>query len=528
MGKVRYWTEAEVKKMIELFDNGNGLNYREIGEVIGREKSTVRKKLVDMGIAKIKNKVTTEYYYNVGEIVNNELKIIEQTRVTNRKNNIRGYLVQSLMYPTAKQYVMSEYDLRSGQGDAYKSGNRTCEENSLYSNNNARPYLVDIEQAKQMRPYSDEKVLVKCDTDGCNITGNMRATNLSTRGFSCPLCSKSISYGNLAFGSYNKHFKLGFESEKILPKLPNRRVDFINFDNGMWIEVQGSQHTNKNSNWYEDAHAQDVEKRAFAKNNTQYNLIEIDMRISSWEYFKKQINKCEYLPSINDEDEKAILKLMENNKRYPIKKILELYKENPSGVQVADTLKISYKIVLDILRKSGVDIVGKRKDVSIEVVKEIVSLYTEKELSAESIGKIFNYSPSFVQKTLNDNGVTLRPRGTNQYDTLNIIESDVIEMYQKGIGTDVIANKYNCSIQTIYRVLNDNNIKIKGNGKKIRCLNTGVVYESLADASRQTGINADSIGNCISGRSKSAGKSADGTKLVWEFVTVEVVEAEVS
>lgn len=41
--------------------------------------------------------------------------------------------------------------------------------------------------------------------------------------------------------------------------------------------------------------------------------------------------------------------------------------------------------------------------------------------------------------------------------------------------------------------------------KKVMCVETGVIYESITDASRRTGANAASISNCIGGRRNSAG-----------------------
>ena len=41
--------------------------------------------------------------------------------------------------------------------------------------------------------------------------------------------------------------------------------------------------------------------------------------------------------------------------------------------------------------------------------------------------------------------------------------------------------------------------------KKVMCVETGVIYESITDASRCTGANAASISNCIGGRRNTAG-----------------------
>ena len=49
-------------------------------------------------------------------------------------------------------------------------------------------------------------------------------------------------------------------------------------------------------------------------------------------------------------------------------------------------------------------------------------------------------------------------------------------------------------------------------GKKVRCIETGIVYSSISEASRQTGINIGSISQCCNGKQKTAGG------FHWEFV----------
>lgn len=50
--------------------------------------------------------------------------------------------------------------------------------------------------------------------------------------------------------------------------------------------------------------------------------------------------------------------------------------------------------------------------------------------------------------------------------------------------------------------------KSKGNcraGKKVECVETGVIYKSMLEANRQTGINNASISHVLNGRAKTAG-----------------------
>lgn len=48
--------------------------------------------------------------------------------------------------------------------------------------------------------------------------------------------------------------------------------------------------------------------------------------------------------------------------------------------------------------------------------------------------------------------------------------------------------------------------------KRVRCIETGIIYESLSEASRQTGIAQSSISECCNGKRKTAGG------FHWEYI----------
>ena len=53
---------------------------------------------------------------------------------------------------------------------------------------------------------------------------------------------------------------------------------------------------------------------------------------------------------------------------------------------------------------------------------------------------------------------------------------------------------------------------IPKNGKKVRCIDTDIVYSSISEAARQLGISAGNISQCCNGKSKTCGGYH------WEFV----------
>lgn len=230
----------------------------------------------------------------------------------------------------------------------------------LWDVESVRGNIIDEQEAKETLYKNGNKLLFKCDSDDCENTKMMAVQDLTRRGYSCPTCSKGTSYGQLAFQSYQAHFKLGYESEKTLKTLDDRRVDFVKFDDNEnvlnFVEIQGVQHTNVNHIWYEDSHEQDIAKRKWAKENNIL-MIEIDMRISSWGYFKEQINKCEYLPSIKGGDETAILEIMELNKRYPTKEIIDAYlRARKSTVKIAKYYGYDSQTINNILTRNNVEL----------------------------------------------------------------------------------------------------------------------------------------------------------------------------
>lgn len=397
MGKLRKFEQWEVEKMVKMYESGE--SFAQISKKIGRHTSSVQNKLVKLGIHKesdIQSRkeftddeiATIERMYKKGNTMTEiGRKLGRDGTVVRRKLNSLG-VYKVIQSRTVKEFTDDEINimikLYNGGESLAKIGKvlgcerwiihnkltalgihkvKTREKENgkriyLYDVEHLRSHIVDVDEAKQLFSGSNKKILFKCDNDGCIHTKKMTPNHLSQQGFACNICSKNISYGQLAFQSYQTHFKLGYEVEVVLKTLDNRRVDFVKFnDKGNvinFVEIQGRQHTEPSHQWYEDAHAQDIAKRKWAK-ATNTLMIEIDMRISSWEYFKEQINKCKYLPNINKNDEIAILKLMENNKRYPIKEIIKMYEvDKLSTVKIAEKYNVGDETIGNILRKQNI------------------------------------------------------------------------------------------------------------------------------------------------------------------------------
>ena len=54
--------------------------------------------------------------------------------------------------------------------------------------------------------------------------------------------------------------------------------------------------------------------------------------------------------------------------------------------------------------------------------------------------------------------------------------------------------------------------------RKVRCITTGKIFDSIKEASQYYNIDETGISRCCKGRFKTSGKLSDGTKLSWEYI----------
>lgn len=339
-------------------------------------------------MSEVKKGKYKEYLYKVGQYVNVTLKIVEQIRIPKGKYTQKGYLVQSVVYPNAEPYEIDEYSLKRGRGCAYKAGKRVCEENSLWSVETIRPY-VNKDDALKVTTSSHAKIKTSCKN--CRVEKFIQTVSLVNKGMSCN-CTKGVSYGNLAFNCYQEHFNLGYSREQTLEELPNRRFDFVNFNTFQIVEVHGLQHYQEIKGVWKDSHKNAVEsdkaKRAFVNNpSNPYSLIELDMRVSSWEQFKQTIEQST-LPNITDESEKSILELMELSKCYDIPLIKKLYlKDRKTTYEIADMLQTSNVQIGNILRRNNIKVrnSSERKQKSVRCIETRI-VYKSGSIAGEQTG----------------------------------------------------------------------------------------------------------------------------------------------
>ena len=366
----------------------------------------------------------TAHAYQIGEVVNGELKILEQIRMPlGKKYTKKGYVVQSMVYPTSEPYKKCESTLKDGQGCAYKAGQRVCLENSLWSVESIRGNIIDIDEAKQVTPGIAKKILFQCEHEDCDNTKMMTPSNLLHQGFACNICSKSTSYPELWFMGYNKEKNAGFIPQQRFDDFKGHIFDNVNYESRIIVETHGIQHyEDRDGKAWKGAHkksvASDKRKRKYCKENN-WTLIELDCRYSEFEHIRNSVANDPLLDDVTDDDVKGMMEIIEKNKRYPTKKIIRLYTlDKLSTYKIADKLGLTREIVTRVLDKNNIKL---------------------------RIG---------------------------------------------GIQVGSIAH----------------------NRKRVRCIETGRMYESIHEVHEETGISESNISGCCKGKRKTAGG------YTWEYV----------
>lgn len=92
--------------------------------------------------------------------------------------------------------------------------------------------------------------------------------------------------------------------------------------------------------------------------------------------------------------------------------------------------------------------------------------------------------------------------------------------YKKEKNVVKTSEYYGLSKCVVRDILRKNNIKDTDCKRKVKCITTDKVFNSIAEAGRYYSINGSSISHCLKGRYEYAGKLND-IPLQWEYVNVK-------
>lgn len=392
--------------------------------------------------AMILNARTKEYKYDIGFISNN-LKILDQIRIKNKKYGEKGYVYQCLKCGYTNK--VSESNFIKHKCPICSSHKIQVGTNDMWTTNpELAKLLANPENGYKYTQYSSKKVDWKCPDCG-NIIKNKNISNINKRGLSCPICSDGISYPEKIMYNLLKQLSVNFEYQyspewckyQIKEKLKRGRYDFYIPSKQIIIEMDGALGHGNND----------------TKSLTKEDSKEID----------------------NIKDELARqhnIEVIRINCNYNNSNKFEYIKTNICQNKISSIINLSnlnWNIINANSQKSLIKKVCKYK-------------YDFPDATTFEIAKLFNINYQSVTKYLK----TGNKLGWCYYNTK-----------EESIKNGRKSGKLQC--------------------RKVICITTGNIYNSITEAENQT--NATNISLCClhSKKYHHTGKLSDGTPMIWMF-----------
>lgn len=290
---------------------GNSIKICVVGYV--DEYVTTRHNILFGYLGKAVGKISSEFRYKSGDIVNEHLLLI-----SSYMNKGKRYYTYTCLNDGYNGYI-SESDILRGRRCPVCYGRVTMR--GVNDIATVRPdvsnLLWNFEDAYIYGPGSNKRIDFRCHRCGSKINAHINI--VSYYGLSCKMCGDGISYPEKFIFNFLRQISIlhtensklqNFETHKIFDwsknishqnlKLSGNKIyDFyIPLDDEIIIEAHGIQHyeewalhTHKNSKTLEEERENDVLKMNLAMLNgiSQCNYIQLDCRFSNIEYIKNSI-----------------------------------------------------------------------------------------------------------------------------------------------------------------------------------------------------------------------------------------------
>ena len=258
----------------------------------GNILSVTKKGLLNKKTNACNSRCPNNYYYKVGEIVN-DLKIIELLQDRGKKYKVK-------CIKDDYEFVIAEYHLRNLKGCPVCC-NRVCIK-GVNDVATTHPHLVKYfanpEDSTKVTYGSSKKCLMRCPN--CGFEKWMVISELSRRGFSCKQCSDNISYPEKFVFNFIKQLNVDFKTQASCTYFNwlscNKKYDFYLINYNCIIETHGNQHYERGFNdiggrtrTLEEEQENDRFKRELALANGITHYIELDCRESKLDWIKNSI-----------------------------------------------------------------------------------------------------------------------------------------------------------------------------------------------------------------------------------------------
>lgn len=161
---------------------------------------------------------------------------------------------------------------------------------------------------------------------------------------------------------------------------------------------------------------------------------------------------------------------------------------------------------------------GKYIGVNSPIAKKVICITTQKTFDTITEGAKFYGIANSVHISNNCKG-KIKSCGKLEDDTklvwryyddyLNMSEIEIRQVIEEANNANKGKNSHWYGVS---RMKNSN-----PNAKKVICITTGVVFNTVLEGAEFYDCNRRHIGSCCTGKRKSCGKLSDGTKLVWMY-----------
>jgi len=314
--------------------------------------------------------------------------------------------------------------------------------------------LADPKDGYKYTQHSEKRVDWKCNCCG-NIIKNKKISDYCSKGLSCSKCSDGVSYPN----------KFGFTFFEQIKNLSNIK-DF---------------ETEKTFNWL----------MYKFKRKLRNGFLDFYFELNSKEY------GIEMDGGFHTKDNKMTGRTKEESKFIDDEKD-RLCKEYDIKIIRIDCDKSELQYIKNSIMNS-----------------ELPTLLNFKEKDIDWL-KCHEFACSSLVKVICDHwdsGI----KNINEIIKLTKLSRDTIRKYLKQ-GSILNWCDYNAENERIKNLKNMLIKSIKSISKKVLCIETGVIYNSISEAKRNVINGSSHIADCCEGRQKTCGKLEDGTKLHWKYV----------
>ena len=330
---------------------------------------------------------------------------------------------------------------------------------------NYRSYFTDVQQAKNILPYSRNEVELYCD--------NCEHTHITTAGliannpiYRCPLCGDNTSnnekwvwaflLGNDKLVEPQKTFANCLGDKRALP------FDFYIKEDNMLIEVQGIGHYSPTfgEKSFKETQKNDRIKKEFCKQEG-INLICINASEGTQEAIVNSDLKEYVNTNINIDD---ILAKLNIDSQYPVKEIVSLYvDEKKSIIEISEIVNHGTGTITGILKRQKVHV------------------------------------PNQIYKDLYD-------------------RNQVIQQLKDGVSIADIMAKNNISYSLVYKIASDNDLSNRRKTREVICVETGKPFKTMADASRWCGTSSSNIRRAILQGKRAGTNPETGLPVTWKVI----------